>query len=89
MTKKEKKKKRVGREFIAGWACPQCGQHEEFWAVALAEFLVRRDGTHEYKSDIEWPDNAWVRCPECGWLGDMDKVIVPEDEWADESDSSS
>jgi len=53
---------------LEGMACPKCGPDFEFNIFATAEFVVRDDGTEDYH-DVQWDEDSYAGCRECGWHG--------------------
>jgi len=65
----------VGEGCIEGMKCPECGQHEEFKIAGTSVFKVTEDGT-DFGGDVEWDNQNYAECPECGWSGTV-RALYP------------
>lgn len=48
--------------------CPKCGQEDRFHVAAQSIFVVVDDGTDGHY-DVEYDDESYADCPDCGWWG--------------------
>jgi predicted RNA-binding Zn-ribbon protein involved in translation (DUF1610 family) len=55
---------------LEGIKCPACGNEEQFRIAGRALFTVTDDGTEDH-GDIEWDDDSYADCPECGRHGTL------------------
>jgi hypothetical protein len=58
----------TGDGCIEGMRCPKCGNHEEFKIVGSTLWDVLEDGCDDH-DDVEWDDDSYCRCSECGHDG--------------------
>jgi hypothetical protein len=58
---------------LEGWACPRCGNEDEFNIQVLSTVRLTDDGTDAYAVDdgggAEWDDDSYVQCVECDLEG--------------------
>lgn len=52
---------------LQGFACPSCGNDDTLIVTAIAEFELCDDGTYGPIGDVEFDDDSWMRCGECGY----------------------
>ena len=65
---------------LEGFRCPQCGHEKSFDIEAKSLFIeVTDDGTGEY-TDVEWSDDSFCRCCECGHEGTVAGFQIEEEE---------
>lgn len=53
---------------LEGIACPKCHEEDEFAIIGSAEFMVKDDGTDQFR-DVDWDDVSSIRCISCGHRG--------------------
>ena len=70
---------------LAGLRCPDCLQEERLDIEGSSVFKVFDDGTDGH-SDVEWDDDSFVHCPECGHDGTLAEFRIDEDADADEDE---
>lgn len=55
---------------LEGLRCPMCKQEEVLQIHGETLFRVVDDGTESH-GDVEWDQDAYTRCPECGHEGKL------------------
>ena len=66
---------------LAGIKCPKCGSEDRFKIEATTIFEVTDDGTDVHE-DVEWDDDSYIECMECGLSGKIKDFHVEEDDSA-------
>lgn len=61
---------------LEGIKCPACGNEDRFRIACTTVFTVTDEGTEDH-GDIEWDDDSYAECPECGRRGTL-KVFKPK-----------
>lgn len=66
---------------LEGLRCPNCKQDDTLHIAGTSLFYVIDDGTTEHE-DVEWDDDSFARCPQCGFEGKLcdfrENAPVPE-----------
>lgn len=73
---------------LAGFACPGCGQWDEFLVEGFAPVIgdlwwdrLSDDGTdNDPGGDFEFDDDNRCKCPKCGWQGTVGEARSEEAE---------
>ncbi len=61
---------------LEGVRCPACGNEDRFRIVGKALFTVTDEGTDEF-GDVEWDDDSFAECPDCGRDGPLKEFRSP------------
>ena len=64
---------------LEGFKCPgkDCGQEDEFNIACTVLMTVTDDGTDDYR-DVEWNDDSYCECPDCGFSGKVADFRSPD-----------
>lgn len=57
---------------LEGIECPYCGSEEPFDIIGTARFRVYDQGSDIFW-ELEWEDNAFCECIECGYMASIAK----------------
>lgn len=65
---------------LAEIQCPKCGFFDQFTIQATAMFELTDDGSNLAAGDIDWGDDAYIRCGECRHEGTVAEFrTIPEE----------
>lgn len=69
----------MNKNCLEGIACPVCQHEDEFTVWATAAFSLTDEGTDLLNhASVEWDEESWLQCSQCGHRARMKKFRIPK-----------